>query len=416
MQAYQTLHPVDENPVQNQYRRFPQLILDGDYPDQPYGLEYFISNEVTHFEILNNPGVNIDSPVGNRLNVQPGISLPLYKPYFFINPRLQLALTDYNLRQVNDTNTPTNIRRGLPIFDIATGLSFNRDTMLFNHAYQQTLEPQVYYTYIPYNNQSDIPVFDTTSNTLSYDQIFNYNRFTGIDRIGDANQVAVGVSTRLLDQESGLEKVRLGVGDILYFANRRVTLCNSSAVCTDYPDNPQNHYRLSPFTGTLDYHVDPYWTFSANTLWNSITKQIDDSSLSLQYKPDELRLVNLAYSFVRNGDPFSGITTNTAQNNLKLTDLSAAWPITYDVSAVGRWSHDWNTNHFQNLLYGLQYDTCCWAVRLVGGRAFTKIINNSPQYNNEFYIQFALKGLGDIGSGNPSGLLNSISGYNPQFG
>lgn len=418
LQAYQTLHPINESPVDNNYRRFPQLILNGDYPDQRFGLDYFINNEVTHFDIRNTPGTNTNLPIGNRLHTQPGVALPLYWPYFFISPRFQLALTDYNLYQTAATKTPTSIHRGVPIFDIASGLSFTRNTVLFSHVFEQTLEPQVYYTYIPNVSQSDIPIFDTTVNTLTYDQLFNYNRFTGIDRIGDANQISIGVTTRLIDQETGWEKVRLGVGEIVYFSRRHVTMCNDLS-CSDNPFNHSNVQRFSPVSGTLDYHINNHWKFNANSIWNPSTKQVDNSSLGFQYQPEDAKLLNISYSFARNGDILSGISTNNSINNLKVTDVSFSWPILRDVSAVGRWSQNWNREHLQNLLYGVQYDTCCWAVRLVGGRAFLGFDpnnNNRPQYNKEFYIQFSLKGLGDIGTGNPSGLLSSINGYKSQFG
>lgn len=417
IQAYQTLHPVNSELIQNNARRFPQLILNGDYPDQPFGLNYFINNEVTHFEFLKTPG-GTPPPIGNRLHMQPGVSLPLSWPYFYVNPRLQLAMTDYNLYQTAQTQTPNSKHRVLPIFDIASGLAFNRDITLFNHAFQQTLEPQVYYTYIPYRNQVSIPLFDTTINNLSYDQLFNYNRFSGLDRIGDANQLAAGATTRLIDNELGLEKVRLGVGGIIYFANRLVTLGNNNTN-TDNPNNHTNVQRLSPLTGTLNYHVNPAWSLGANTLWNPTSKQVDSTTLSLHYEPQPEHILNLNYSFVRNGDYFTGIVTNTAKNNVKLIDFSFEWPLVRDISAVGRWSHDWNINHFQNLLYGVQYDTCCWAFRFIGERTFTNLAapNNTPQYNNGFYLQFALKGLSNVGSRDPSGLLNrSIPGYKTQFG
>lgn len=422
LQAYQTLHPIDEPAVDNQYRRFPQLMLNADYPDQPFGLDYFISNEATHFEILNNPGADADSPIGNRLHTQPGVSLPIYKPSYFINPRVQLALTDYNLYQTADTITPNNKQRSVPIFDVASGLYFSRNTSFFSTGYKQTLEPQVYYTYIPYRSQASLPNFDTTVNTLTYDQIFNYNRFTGIDRIGDANQVGFGVTTRFIDQETGLEKVRAGVGEIFYFANRRVTLCNSSTgpdACSDNPDNPDNERRLSPISGLLTYNVFPGWSFDGNSIWNPITKQLDNTALGLRYQPDASRVVNLGYSYARGGDVLSGVPSDDPSNNLKVTNVSAAWPVLHEVTAVGLWSQNWNHAHLQNLLYGLQYDSCCWAVRLVGGRAFTNLDpnnNNKPQYDSQIYLQFNLKGLGNIGTGNPANLLSSITGYNPQFG
>ncbi len=124
--------------------------------------------------ILNSetPGTSINLPVGNRLHAQPGINMPVYTPNLFFNPRVQLAMTDYNLYQITDTNTPKSKTRVLPIVDIASGLYFDRNAQIFKHPYQQTLEPQIYYTYIPIANQSSIPVFDTTVNTLTYDQIF----------------------------------------------------------------------------------------------------------------------------------------------------------------------------------------------------------------------------------------------------
>lgn len=415
VQAYQTLHPIEEPNVTNPYRRFPQLILKGDYPEQLFGLEYFIENELTHFQILKTPGTNTELSMGNRINIQPGVSLPLNWTSLYVTPRLQLAMTQYQLYQIADTNTPASKRRTLPIFDIVSGLAFNRETSLFQHTFNQTLEPQIYYTYIPYRNQASIPIFDTTVNTLNYDQIFNYNRFTGLDRIGDANQIGVGVTTRLIDEESGLEKVRLGAGEIVYFADRLVTLCNNDS-CTDNPQNHLNKQRFSPVSGVLDYHVNDRWKLAGNAIWDPVTKQVDNATISLHYQPDDFRIINLGFSYALNGDIFSGISVNNAQNNLKLTDFSFAWPVVSSVSLVGRWTQDWNQDRLQNLLSGLQYDTCCWAVRLVGGRAFTNLMNNSPQYHNEFYIQFALKGIGDIGSGNPNSLLNTISGYKSQFG
>jgi LPS-assembly protein len=418
MQAYQTLHPFNEPAVLNNYRRFPQFILNGDYPDQAFGLDYFINNEITHFDILNNPGDTTSLPIGHRLHTQPGISWPLSTPYFFINPRFQLALTQYDLQQTQDIQIPNNSHRSIPIFDIAAGLAFNRDTTLFHHLYQQTLEPQIYYTYIPYHNQNNLPLFDTNLSTLTYDQIFSYNRFNGLDRIGDANQIGVGVTTRFIDQKSGLEKIRLGIGEILYFTNRNVVLC-SGINCQNLQKDHSNYQRLSPISGTAIYTINPNWNLNSNAIWNPVTKQLDNSTIALHYQPDEKRIINFGYSYARGGDIYSGIQESDPSNNLKTTDLSAAWPIKDNISAVGRWSQNWNHVHLQNLLYGLQYDTCCWAVRFIGGRNFTGVDpnnNNKPQYNTEFYIQFSLKGLGNIATGNPNGSLGAISGYNTQFG
>jgi len=410
VQAYQTLHPIDETQFNNQYMRLPQLALQGDYLDDKTGLEFFIYNDATHFDIRNNPGIPTEMPIGNRAHTQPGISWPYYRPYFYFIPRLQFAATQYTLQQVPDVN-PADPGRELPIFDIHSGLYFDRNVTFLSHVLRQTLEPQVYYTYVPYRNQDNIPVFDTTVNTLTYDQLFTYNRFSGLDRIGDANQVSIGVTTRFIDEETGYEKIRAGLGEILYFRDRLVTLCYNPG-CSDQPLPDENTEPRSPLSGMLLYNLTPSWSLSANTIWDSNTRELDNQTVSVQYMSDIRHIVSLTYSYVRNGDPQfddnGQIDEGNSANNLNQTDLSFTWPLTRDWSSIARWTQSWNQGHFQNLLYGLQYDSCCWAIRMVAGRIFTnQTPENTFQYNTEFYIQFALKGLGNFGTGNPGHLVNS---------
>lgn len=324
-----------------------------------------------------------------------------------------------------------NPGRALPIFDISSGFYFDRDTSFFGNAFKQTLEPKFYYTYVPYRNQNEIPVFDTTVNTLTYDQLFTYNRFSGLDRIGDANQISAGVTTRFINQTTGFEKIRFGIGQIFYFQNRLVTLCSettcanvpscTSATCTDTPDNPDNRTSRSPIAAMLNYYLNPNWSALANTIWDQQHNQLDNQTVTLHYQPvGTQKIINVGYSYVRQGDILPGNPLNSSENNLSQTDFSFSWPVFrfYQWSMVGRWTQNWNHEHFQNLLYGLQYDSCCWAVRFVAGRAFVNLNpNNTPQYNTEFFVQFALKGLGNVGSSDPSQRLSSsIMGYQSTFG
>lgn len=417
LHGYQTLHPIEEAFVANQYRRLPQLILDGDYTDLPLGLEFFINNEITHFDILKDPGFTVSKRTGNRLHAQPGVSLPFYTPYFYINPRFQLALSKYNLYQPTNSHLPTNLKRSVPIFDLLTAVALYRKFSFFGSQFKQTLEPQAYYTYIPFRDQSAIPVFDTTVNTLTYDQIFNYNRFSGIDRIGDTNQVGVGITSSLIDDETGLEKARLAVGEIFYFTDRKVTLCNDDS-CSDNPTNPSNRQKLSPLSATLAYYLNPEWKLSSSALLNPLTQQLGNAAIALQYAKGPEQIVNFGFNYARTGDIMSGVSSTSSQDNLKTTDFSFAWPAFSNISVVGKWTQNWNRGHLLNLLYGVQYDTCCWAVRLVGGKAFLGLDPTTQQlsYDRQFYVQFSLKGLGNIGSGDPKTLLQSITGYNPQFG
>ena len=271
----------------------------------------------------------------------------------------------------------------------------------------------------------NFPIFDTTKkNTLTYDQIFTYNRFSGLDRIGDANQISVGVTTRFYEHSSGFERIRAGIGEIIYFANRNVTLCSidTDPICPNPQLEKDNTLRRSPLTGVLDYHLNDSWSLTGNTIWNTQINQMDNQSIILQYHKDPDHLINLGYSYVRHGDPQPSLPPDSGGNNLKQTDLSFAWPIVHNWSGVGRWTQSINEGHFQNLLAGLQYDSCCWAVRAVAGRTFINLdSNNVPQYNDEFYVQFAFvkrifRQFQPRRRSYPIIKQQQLNGYNAEFG
>ncbi len=428
VQAYQTLNPIDQPVTLTQYRRLPQFLLNADYPNEPYGLDYFFDSQATYFDISNTPGIPTTSPAGYRSHIQPGISLPLYTADAFVTPRVQLALTQYNLTYpstmtpLGGSQLPANLQRALPIYDVDSGVTLTRDMTFLGKGYHQTLEPQLYYAYVPFRDQSLLPVFDTSLNSLSYDQLFDYNRYSSIDRIGDTNQLSAGVATRFIDAQSGYQKARFAVGDIFYFADRRVTLCNSNTGAlncdNDYPGNPLNDYRWSPIVGEVDYNVSPHWLFVAIPQWDPVNHQWVNVVSGLTYILDTKHVINLDYDYVRNGDILPN-DPNGSSNNLKLTDFSIGWPIYGDISGVARFSEDWNDHRLQTLIYGVQYDTCCWAVRAVAAKVFTGLNpnnNNQFQYDSQFYFQFDLKGLTDIPVNDPTHLLAGIGGYNPQFG
>lgn len=427
LQQYETLHPVDVSTTfMNQYSRFPQLVLNGDYPNIANGkVDAFVSNELTKFLIHPTPGVDEKFPIGTRLYTQPGISLPLNWPYMFITPRVQLSASRYELSDITNIMNSSDTRV-IPIFDVAAGMYFDKDLTLFSMPLRQTLEPQIYYLYVPYHNQDQIPVFDTTLNTLSYDQMFTWNRFSGLDRIGDANQVSLGVTTRFINTETGEEKVRASIGQIIYFREREVTLCTvNNPYCLDPVSQRNNTLRKSPISALLNYNLNKNWGANVTTIWNTLLNRMEYETIAVQYHPLPLHIINLGYNYVRNGDLQPEFyPENSNHNNLKQLDFSFAWPLTERISAVGRWTKSINEGHMQNLLFGLQYDSCCWAVRLVAGRTFTNLEANpqntsapTPVYDNAVFFQFAFKGLGNIGNADPTQFLSSnITGYNTEFG
>jgi LPS-assembly protein len=428
LQAYQTLHTISAD-VANQYAKLPQFQLNGDYPvhgDFPYqwmNLDYGVNTEFVDFQKHISPGDLAAPTIGKRFSEKPILRFPLQLPYAFLTPEAKLQLTQYHLYQVSST-LPDNESLAVPIFDVKGGLYFDRETELFKQAYRQTLEPLLYYLYVPYHSQHDFPVFDTNEQTFSYDFMFQDNRFVGVDRIGDDNRMTLALMSRLIDDDTGEERATLGVGQIRYFADRRVT--------THYgPDrgviSDSDLNAVSPVTGMATYNVNTNWSLNAGAAWNTYQENFDNDNVGVTYKRDPYHLVNLSYSFVRGGDKLQGAPGDSPKNDLQQTDLSTSWQLTNRWSVMGRWNYNWSHEYAQAYFYGITYDSCCWAVRFLSGRTFkgpdpdNAGLKNYDDYRylykSVYYLQVALKGLGNVGTGDTSSFIaNSIKNYVDQFG
>src|SRR5581483_5019199 len=88
---------------------------------------------------------------------------------------------------------------GIPITSLDTGLVFERDARFLGGNVVQTLEPRAFYVYIPYRDQHRIPAFDTAIDDYNFGQLFSENRYLGNDRVGDANQLTLALTSRLID-------------------------------------------------------------------------------------------------------------------------------------------------------------------------------------------------------------------------
>ena len=442
LQSYQTLHPVDLAVITNPYKRLPELDLNAYLPNQPFGLSYQLNNQLVYFERSRNPQEAVEPMSGPRLNIQPVISLPMVGLSGYFTPTLQLPFTAYNIKN-QAKGYDSDINRFVPMFNIDSGLYFDRDISLFNTNYQQTLEPRIFYLYVPYRNQNSIPLFDTSLVPFNYDSLFLTNRFSGIDRIGDANQVTVGFTTRLLDENSGSEKFHASIGEIYYFRDRKVsicggpdspaaissgTLCDSSAFILGATSPTE---KSSPIAGQFAYNLNSKWTATSDVVWDPHTKETVTADIFMQYKPEENHLINFGYNYIRWGEPLVptvGPVSNAADineehpttkkpDNLSQVSMSFSWPIRERWKTVGGINYDITRKQPQSYLYGLQYDSCCWAARFVVGRTLLGLNqNNSPIFNNAFYFQWQFKGLGNVGTSDPASLLvSNIPGYQDTF-
>lgn len=421
VEGYQTLHPVNQSVVNNQYARLPQFLLSNTNPQSFYGLKYQLNSELVHFDREKNPGEFITPPSANRFNLQPQISWPLIYSAGYFTPTLQLSQTRYDITDPLPNN-PTKINRFLPIADIDTGLYFDRCIRWFGRSYRQTFEPRLFYLYVPFRDQNNIPIFDTTAPVFNVDQLFRTNRFTGLDRIGDANQVTLAATTRFLCSETGEEKAKASIGEIFYFENRRVTLCNEFG-CQDVGIGAvPPKAATSPIVGQVTYFLDRHWNVNLGMSWDPNSCQTQNTTFNFQYTPITNAVFNWSYNFIRNGDILqfnpSGIIAPENIRNLNQTAFSFAWPVNEHWSMIADWNYNLSRGFSQTYFGGVQYDGCCFAIRALAGRTYTALNQNgTPVFGPVFYLQLQLKGLGNFGTSDPSSLLKTnVAGYHDIFG
>jgi LPS-assembly protein len=412
LQNYQTLHPVNIPFIADQYARTPQLNLDGYYPDLWKGFEYIPSFEITNFTspwLLNQPAMGPNGPtapfppVGQRLNSTQSLSLPLNQSWGYLKPQIQLQNTFYNLNQGLTPGLPTQINRTVPIFDIDAGLYFDRKFQFKGESYTQTVEPRLFYLYVPNVDQANIPLFDTGAQLFTYNMIFQTNRFTGMDRIGDTNQIGMGVTSRLIDDKTGFNRLIANVGQIFYFANRDVSIG---------PHSVNDNFVLSPVAGELIYAVNKAVSVTGNIAWNPNYGFIQNGFVNTSYRPDTRHIFNIGTTYQRVDVMNPGVGPINPANNIKQVVSSASWPLTLKLNALAAVTYNLQQQYAMNYLAGLEYDTCCWAIRAVASTNFIGADqNNTPMYNNIYYLQFSLKGFTSLGINQQNNLPSMIPGF-----
>ncbi|MGE0626011.1 MAG: LPS-assembly protein LptD [Pseudomonadales bacterium] len=371
------------------YRRLPELSLSylGDLPGP---LEWSIGAAGAMFDRDNEDLVGVARIVGNRVHVEPRVSLPLTRPWGFLNLTGGYRYTAYDLEDTAPDVDETPVRK-IGLGSVDTGLFFEKDFDLFGRRTVHTLEPRVYYLYQQYQDQDDFPRFDATQLTFRYDQLWRDNRFSGLDRIGDANQLSMGFTSRLLNASSGVEMLRASIGQIRYFEDRRVTLFG---VQTE-----RDQSSKSEFAGELAARMRS-WTVGADVIWDPTLDKVSRGGGYTTYRASNDRIVHLGYRY--------------DTNFIDQTDVAVIWPLTRRYAAIGRWNYDLNTRRTIEGLAGIEYNDCCWKLRVVyrsyldspSARDF-----ESAEKRSGIYFQVVFKGLASLDDSLESLLSKSIRGY-----
>ncbi|MBF7728490.1 LPS-assembly protein LptD [Pseudomonas sp. N040] len=425
-QSYELASVTDITP----YDRLPQISLDGSLPFQPGGLNFTYGTEYVSFDRNLDEYVfnGIDSPdlaltglnraTGERSHVQPGISLPLESSWGYLTPTVKYLYTNYSLdldSQGQATLDPgqeydDNQTRDLALYSLDSGLYFDRNTTLFGTGLRQTLEPRLYYLYVPYKDQNDLPVFDTSEPSFSYASLFRENRFVGKDRIGDSNQLSAGTSSRFIE-DNGFERASVGVGQAFYFEDRQVQM----------PGIETQNASVSPTAFTGQYRFDRDWRLSSDYAYDGDRGETNSGNLMFHYQPEAQpnKVFNAGYRYRNDAIVFNQQTNQyqygDEQYKIEQSDVSMIWPVVPQWSAIARWQFDYNRSRTLEAFGGFEYDSCCWKLRLVNRYWIEPDdfnLTNNEQGDHGVFLQIVLKGLGGVvGNQVDSFLDQGIQGY-----
>jgi LPS-assembly protein len=395
-QLLQTTDPTT-NIIPAPYDRAPQI--GARYASSwNYGLEATLETEYNHFS---NPVDSVATPrvTGSRLHAIGSLSRPFYSPGWTLTPKFSFNAASYAL----DDTTPDerqSAARFIPTLSLDSAWTLERQAEFFGHEMRQTLEPRLFFVDTPYHQQANLPNFDSFPKDFNFDSIFTENVFSGVDRVSDARQLTGGLTTRLLDPDTGVEALRLGIAQRYLFSNQLVT-----------PDGPPLTQRLSDLLVLGSTSLVPHWTFDADAQYNTDSRRIEQSLAGFRYSPGPYRTVSVNYRLQR------GLSEQV--------ELGWQWPVYGPVRSndrsdraangscggtlysVGRINYSTQDSRLTDAFVGMEYDAGCWIGRIVVERLSTGL----SEATTRLLLQLELVGLSRLGSNPLHVLKDNIPGY-----
>ena len=387
--------------INKPYDRLPELTLANSYQFAS-GFEYSFQAAHVSFDrqltesLLDVSQINNGALVtGQRLSLEPTISWPLRTPGAFIIPTAKYRFASWQLDS-QAVGTDENPSIGNGVFSLDSGLIFERPLTFFGGRFTQTLEPRLFYLYSDFKEQDQLPNFDTAQLSFGFNQLFRDNRFIGGDRFGDANQVTVAFTNRLLD-ERGRQRASFSLGQILHFEDRLVSL--DSPLQSWQAIQPPDTSR-SALVAELEYGLNDKWRVNAGIQWNEEQRKVDEGSFVANYQSDANHILNLAWRYRENVDIFLS-SPPEIDPRIKQTDISGVWPVNDNWRLLGRWNYDHSNGRNLESFFGVEYSNCCATIRLVGREWIDQyeflLLQNKP--DRGVFFQFSLNGLGNLTGG-----------------
>ncbi|PTR08048.1 LPS-assembly protein [Nitrosospira sp. Nsp5] len=376
VQQFQTIQdPL--NPIVPPYKRLPQVTLTANKADV-LGLDFNLVSSYTNFS---HPTL----VSGQRVTFFPSVSYPMRSAFGYITPKVGLHHTTYNLESPGSSSgvpQDTDPSRTLPLFSVDSSVMFDRKTELRGERFTQTLEPRLFYVYVPFRDQNSLPNFDSAKTDFSFAQILTENRFSGSDRINDANQMTFALTSRLIEADTGKERLRLAAGYQLSFIDRRITL-----------DAPSTINRRPDFIAAISGFITPTISTDTSVQFDHSRLMADVVRSGLSYRPEPGRVINFGYRFTR--------------DVLHQVDASSQWRWSERWQTVTRLNYSVQDQKILEALAGLEYNACCWSLRFV----VQHLTLATQRTTTAAFLQLELNGLMQIGSNPLQVLQRSIPGY-----
>ena len=386
------------------YKRLPQFSVTAAQRNI-YGLDFDFTGVWTHFYHGGQrtpDGQRVNLVDGLRLVLFPSVSVPLQTSFGFIKPKIGLHHTRYNLSDPVSEMGESSPNRTVPIFSLDSGVVFERDTTFRDESFVQTLEPRIYYLYVPYRNQDDrlFPNFDSAEMDFSFAQIFTENRFSGQDRINDANEITFALTSRLIESSTGNERLRIAAGQRIRFSDRRVVLGSQQQQTTS---------DKSDFIAAITGRITPVITTDTSIQLDQNELRTEKIRAGISYHPEPGKVLNLGYRFTR-GIP-GLVQTNPfflpPGVGLEQVDASTQWPILKNWQAMASVNYSLKDDKLLAGLVGIEYNSCCWSLRMV----LNRFITATERTSTAFFVQLELNGLMRIGNNPIRALQQGIPGY-----
>ncbi|QNP50539.1 LPS-assembly protein LptD [Diaphorobacter aerolatus] len=397
---WQTLQDVSA-PIMPPYDRLPQLHYRYSPQDLAGGFDFSVDADYTKFRADRN---FTRQPNAERSFAMAQLSRPFLAPAGFVIPKVMLNTTNYQFDS-QLVNGSTSMSRTLPTFSLDSGLVFERDANFFGRSFLQTLEPRAFYTYTPYRDQSMLPIYDTAPSDFNFASIYTENAFGGNDRIADNNLLTLGVTTRLLDADTGAEAARFGVAQRIRFSDQDVTMPGVNPV----------RDRLSDVLLGAGINWTPQWSLDTTVQYNPKTSRSTRSTIGARYSPSKYHTVSAAYRLQKITD---SITEPSEQ-----FDIGWQWPLN-DLwgdkgervpggpgrwYSVGRLNYSMKDSKFVDTIVGFEYESCCWIGRVV----LERLQNSIRSSNTRLMFQVEFLGFSRLSLG--SNPLQSLQRNVPRY-